>query len=517
MEAATGDNDHSFKSALDESAEELYEMAPCGYLTTAVDGRILKVNRTLTEWVGYEREELLDGKRIMDLLTVGGKIFYETHFNLLLRMQTSVDEIALDIICKSGNILPVLLNARQKRDAAGQPILNRFTIFNATERRTYERDLLAARDLFRTTLASIGDAVIATGAEARVTFINSVAEELSGWKHETALGRHINEVITLVREDSGAKIENPITHALRTGAIVGLENHTILISKDGRHIPVDDSASPVRDANGSILGGVLVFRDISQRRAAEKTLSEAHRRLTERAAELARSNEDLSQFAHVASHDLRSPLRTIIQLSQLLQRNHEEKLGDDGRKLVNYVVGAGQRMADLIEDLLSYARASADDNDAASPVDANRQLELALENLTAVITESGAIITHDALPVISINATSLVQIFQNLIANAIRYRRQEAPLIHVAAQDQGTVWQFSCKDNGLGVPPEYQKLIFEPFKRLHGTERPGSGIGLAVCKRIIERYRGKIWVESQVNDEGSTFFFTIPKSSDVEA
>lgn len=512
MEAATGGEDHHTESALDEGAEELYEMAPCGYLTTAIDGRILKANRTLTEWIGYDREELLQGKRIVDLLTVGGRIFYETHFNLLLRMQTSVDEIALDIVCKGGNVLPVLLNARQKRDAAGQPVLNRFTIFNATERRTYERDLLAARDLFRTTLASIGDAVIATDAEGRVTFINPIAEELSGWKHDSALGRQIDEVLTLVQEDTEAKIENPIMRALRTGQIVGLENHTILVSKDGGRIPVDDSASPVRDASGNILGGVLVFRDISLRRAAETTLHEAHRQLTERAAELVRSNEDLSRFAHVASHDLRSPLNTITQFSYLLQRNHAEQLGDQGRKLLEYLTGAAKRMANLIEDLLVYARASAEDAQPPSPVDANRQLDGALDNLQALITESSAIVTHDVLPVLSINATSLVQIFQNLIGNAIRYRGQETPRIHIAAHDEGTAWRFSCKDNGLGIPPEYQTLIFEPFKRLHGPERPGSGIGLSVCKRIIERYKGKIWVESNGN-EGSTFFFTVQKSA----
>lgn len=516
MEAGTDGDDHHIESTLDESVEELYEMAPCGYLTTAIDGRILKVNRTLTDWIGYDREELLQGKRMVDLLTVGGRIFYETHFNLLLRMQTSVDEIALDIVCKGGNVLPILLNARQKRDESGQPVLNRFTIFNATERRTYERDLLAARDLFRTTLASIGDAVIATDAEARVTFINSVAEELSGWKHETALGRHIDEVLILVREDAEARIENPVISALRTGAIVALENHTLLISKDGQRIPVDDSASPVRDANGTILGGVLVFRDISQRRATEKTLNEAHRQLTERAAELVRSNEDLSRFAHVASHDLRSPLNTITQFTYLLQRNHAEQIGDQGRKLLEYLSGAAERMAHLIEDLLLYARASADDVQTPSPVDAARQLESALENLQALITNSGAIVTHDVLPVISMNATSLVQIFQNLVGNAIRYRGQETARIHIEAHDEGMAWRFSCRDNGLGVPPEYQTVIFEPFKRLHGPERPGSGIGLSVCKRIIERYKGKIWVESQ-GKEGSTFFFTVRKSPDASS
>ena len=510
MERPTSDGDPQTESALDESAEELYEMAPCGYLTTAIDGRILKVNRTLTEWIGYEREELVQNKRFVDLLTIGGRIFYETHFNLLLRMQTAVDEIAVDIVCKNGSILPVLINARQKRDASGQPVLNRFTVFNATERRTYERELLAARDLFRTTLASIGDAVIATDAHGRVTFINVVAEELSGWSHDTALGQRIEDILTLVREDTNIKIENPVTHALRTGAIVGLENHTILISRGGQHIPIDDSASPIRDANGKIIGAVLVFRDISPRRKAERALHEAHQILTRRAAELARSNEDLSQFAHVASHDLRSPLRTITQFSHLLQRNHAAQLGDDGRVLMNYITDAVKRMGDLIEDLLVYARASAEGKQPSSPVDANRQLAIAIENLQALIGESGAIVTHDALPPISVDATSLLQIFQNLIGNAIRYRGPEPPRIHLSAKDQGREWQFSCEDNGLGIAPEYQTLIFEPFKRLHGPERPGSGIGLAVCKRIIERHQGKIWVESQV-DHGSTFFFSIPK------
>ncbi len=227
MSADPSNHDPISELALEESAEELYEMAPCGYLTTTVDGRIVKVNRTLTEWLGYEREELIGGRRFIDLLTVGGRIFCETHFNLLLRVQTAVDEIALDIICKDGRVLPALINARQKQNAAGEPVLNRFTIFNSSERRMYERELLAARDLLRTTLSSIGDGVIATDTEGRINFINPVAEELSGWKDDTALGKPIDEVLTLVREDNLVKIETPITHCLRAGARVGLANHTV--------------------------------------------------------------------------------------------------------------------------------------------------------------------------------------------------------------------------------------------------------------------------------------------------
>lgn len=227
-----------------ESAEELYEMAPCGYLTTTADGRIVRANRTITEWLGYEPGELTHDKRFIDLLTVGGRIFYETHFTLMLRVQTTVDEIALDIVRKDGRVLPTLINARQKRSAADEPVLNRFTIFNASERRMYERDLLAARDLLRTTLASIGDAVIATDAEGRITFMNSVADELIGWKHDAALGKPIDEVLILAREDTGVRIENPIENAVRSGTIAGLANGTILISGMGGASPSTTARLP---------------------------------------------------------------------------------------------------------------------------------------------------------------------------------------------------------------------------------------------------------------------------------
>ncbi len=510
MSGGSTRDDQPTEPVPDESAEELYEIAPCGYLTATIDGRIIKVNRTLTEWLGYAREELIYAKRVTDLLTVGGRIFYETHFNLLLRVQTAVDEIALDLVCKNGRVLPTLINARQKRNAADQPVLNRFTIFNASERRLYERDLLAARDLLRTTLASIGDAVIATDAEGRITFMNPVAGELSGWRDDSALGKPIEEVLILVREDTGARIENPITTAIRTGVIAGLANHTVLISRDGRQIPVDDSASPIRDSSGQIAGGILVFRDISGRRKAEKELEEAHEQLARRADELRRSNDDLSRFANVASHDLRSPLRTITQYVQLLERRYASQLGE-GKELLHYVTSAAKRMSSLIEDLLSYAQVSTEDRHGFAPVDANMQLSAAIENLRSAVDESGATITNDPLPEVLVDPTSLRQILQNLMGNAIHYRSDAPPQIHVTCADQNEQWLFSCKDNGLGIPPEFQTQIFEPFKRLHGADRPGSGIGLAICKKIIERYQGKIWVESEVN-RGSTFFFTLPKA-----
>ena len=240
-------------------------MAQCGYLTTTTDGRIVKVNRTLTEWLGYDRDDLTGGRRFIDLLTAGGRIFYETHFNLLLRVQKSVDEIALDLICKDGRILPVLINGRQKRSENDEPILNRLTVFNSTERRMYERQILAARDLYQTTLASIGDGVVTTDAKGKVTFLNPAAEELSGWTTDAAAGMPIEEILMLRHEGTAAVVENPIIHALRDGITVGLADHTVLISKTGKEISISDSASRVRSSDGEIVGGVLVFRDTTCR------------------------------------------------------------------------------------------------------------------------------------------------------------------------------------------------------------------------------------------------------------
>ena len=499
----------------EESAEELYEMAPCGYLSTTMDGRIVKVNKTLTEWLGYEREELLGSKRLADLLTVGGRMLYETHFNLLLRTQRSVDEIALDFICKDGRVLPTLINARQKRNDAGDPILNRFTVMNSSERRMYEREVLAARDLLQTTLASIGDGVIATDAEERITFMNPAAEGLSGWTSAAAAGKRVDEVLVLQRQQhTSGPAANTIRQALKGGVVAGPANQTVLLSKDGRTIPVDDSAAPIRGTGGEIVGAIFVIRDIRAQRKAEDELRAAHENLKVSAAELARSNDDLSQFAHAAYHDLRSRLTTVLLFAKLLELRHGEQL-KAGKELLEVVVGAAKRMGGLIEDLFTYAKISGSALKSRFPVDANAQLKIALENLHASIEGSGAVITQDPLPAVPIDPTHLIQVWQNLIGNAIHYHGAEAPRIHVSVRDDADLWKFSCKDNGLGIEPSYQTQIFDPFRRLHGDDRPGSGIGLAVCKRVVELYKGRIWVESEAG-HGSTFYFTLPKAVHAE-
>jgi len=378
---------------LDESLEELYESAPCGYVSTTSDGRIIKVNRTFSEWTGYDHQELTAGMRFLDLLTVGGKIFYETHFALLLAMHGQVDEIALDMACKGGRVIPTLVSARQKRNAAGEPVLNRLTVFNATERRTYERELLRARKR---------------------------------------------------AEDSAAE------------------------------------------------------------------LSRVNSELTRSNTELLRANDELAQFAYAASHDLQEPLRTISLYTELLADRHPEGTDQEAGTFMRYILDGSSRMRVLIEDLLSFSRAQGSDL-VLRTTEMESVLNAALANLRSSIEESGATVIYDKLPRVTVDAARIVQVFQNLLGNAIKYSKPgTAPRVRISAVQQSSPeWLFTVEDNGLGFEPRYAEQIFGLFKRLHGREIPGTGIGLALCKKIIDSHGGRIWATSAVG-AGSRFCFTIP-------
>lgn len=249
--------------------------------------------------------------------------------------------------------------------------------------------------------------------------------------------------------------------------------------------------------------------------ALERTRLRARER--ERTAELERisqelrhSNEDLKQFAYAASHDLQTPLRTISTHLQLLERHLGDRLSADDRELLSYPVQAAMRMSQLIKDLLTYSQVSVKESRPSS-VSCEEVLKNTLEDLRGQITETHATVTHTELPTVMADAVELRQLLSNLISNAIKYRGEALPQIHIGAQEEPNQWHFTIRDNGLGVPPQYRDEIFKLFSRLHGQERPGTGLGLAICKRIMERLGGQIWVESEVG-AGSTFHFTIPHS-----
>ena len=242
-------------------------------------------------------------------------------------------------------------------------------------------------------------------------------------------------------------------------------------------------------------------------------LDDEHKRvegeLRHTVAELERSNAELQQFAYVASHDLQEPLRMVSSFTQLLAKRYQGKLDKDADEFIAYAVDGANRMQRLLNDLLTYSRVTTHGR-PLKLTDCEAVFDQAVANLRVTIEEDGAAVTHDPLPPVKADATQLVQLFQNLVGNAIKFRSKEPPCVHVSVKQEAGEWVFSVHDNGIGIAPQYFDRIFLIFQRLHGRRAyPGTGTGLATCKRIVERHNGRIWVESELG-KGSTFYFTIP-------
>jgi signal transduction histidine kinase/HAMP domain-containing protein len=272
--------------------------------------------------------------------------------------------------------------------------------------------------------------------------------------------------------------------------------------KDGNQRIFELHAYPIFDAEGNLSQVIEYSWDITDRKQAEEKLKKT-------LLDLERSNKELQQFAYVASHDLQEPLRAVASYTQLLKRRYKDKLDENANVFMQFAVDGAIRMQSLIDDLLMYSRIGGKEK-LFEPTDFHLVLGQAITNLRVAIKENHANITDDDLPTVMADASHITQLFQNLIGNAIKFRSQETPHIHLFAELKGNEWLFSVRDNGIGIDPQYKEKIFKIFQRLHSIDAyPGTGIGLAICERIVERHGGKIWVESEVG-KGSTFYFTIP-------
>ncbi len=310
----------------------------------------------------------------------------------------------------------------------------------------------ASRDLLHTTLSSIGDAVIATDAAGHVTFMNGVAENLTGWTEAQAAGEPLGKVLAIVTEETRQPVESPVDKALREGAVVGMANHTLLISRDGAERPIDDSAAPIRDPQDNIVGVVLVFRDVTVRRESEEQL----RRLNQ---DLRRINQDLQQFSYAASHDLKEPLRTVTNYLQLIRARYSGKLLDEeAGQLFDVAVSGAQRMHALVEALLEYSRTGEVGDATLESVAAGKVVGDVITSLQSAISETHAEVVVGPLPVVTANPLYLTQVFENLIGNALKYRSEQPPRITVSAAGRRSASGcFRWKTTASGFRPNIRR------------------------------------------------------------
>lgn len=356
--------------------------------------------------------------------------------------------------------------------------------------------VLALREYFD--LAS--QPLLAVDRHSVMRMVHERTAEMFGYEPRELTGKNLD---VLLPERYRAAHGSHLTHyfAAPRERVMGLGMDLAGRRKDGSEFPVEIGLRWVETGEGTIAVALVV--DITARKKIESELAQVN-------AELRRSNAELEQFAYVASHDLQEPLRMISGHLQLLERRYRDKLDADATEFIHYAVEGAVRMKHLIEDLLRLSRAG---TQAAKirPVDAAIVFEAACSNLGAAIDADRAHITVGALPTISADASLLTQVFQNLIGNAIKFCAEgTTPEIQVSAKRAGDNWVFAVRDNGIGFETQHSERIFRIFERLHSSEQySGSGVGLAICKRIVERHGGKIWVESRLG-EGSTFFFALP-------
>jgi PAS domain S-box-containing protein len=352
---------------------------------------------------------------------------------------------------------------------------------------------------FRQLLDAAPDAMVISDQAGHIILVNAMTEQMLGYSRRELIGQSIEILVpgqhrqhhTQYRREYYA---HPQTRPMGEG------RELYAVRKDGSMFPAEISLSPMEAADRLLVTSAI--RDITERKRVQQALEK-------QAQELARSNAELEQFAYVASHDLQEPLRMVSSYAQLLLRRYQGQLDSEADEFIEFMVGGATRMQELINDLLAYSRVGTQGK-IFKTIDCNQVLKQVLDSLRATIEATQARIIIDPLPVLTADPAQLVQLFQNLLSNALKFHGQAPPDIRISATEEAGKTLFLVADNGIGIDPQYAERIFLLFQRLHTTrEYPGTGIGLAICKKIVELHGGRIWIESKPG-EGTIFYFTIP-------
>jgi PAS domain S-box-containing protein len=501
---AFSEQSHDLTEAADSEARYrgLLEAAPDAMVVVDQRGQIVLLNVRAEKQFGYHRDELL-GQKVTNIIPDGfaERIIADgTRTAAEALAQQIGTGIELSALRKDGTEFPIEIMLSPLESADG--ILVTAAIRDISVRRAAEKHLVQMEGRYRGLLEAAPDAMVVVNQRGEVVLLNVQAEKQFGYHRDELLGQLVTNIIPQgFAERLAADALRSVEAALAQQIGAGIELSAL--RKDGSEFPIEIMLSPL-ESSGEILVTAAI-RDISARKTAEAEL-------LHKVAELKRSNEELEQFAYIASHDLQEPLRMVASYTQLLGRRYKGKLDADADTFIDFAVDGAKRMQRLIQDLLAYSRVGTKGK-VLLATSSEKALGEALVNLRGAIEERHAVVTHDPLPDVTADATQLIQLFQNLVGNAIKYNTTDVPQVHVAAVKSDARWMFTVRDNGLGIEEKYFDRIFGMFQRLHKREEfDGTGIGLAICKKIVERHGGTIAVESQPGN-GSAFRFSLAGDS----
>jgi len=475
-------SEQKFRAVFDEAGD--------GILIWRRDLRIVDANREVLKRLGYRREELT-GMKLDDILQPKDPSLLPQ----LMEVFSQSEPKALELLWTTKQGSKVALDVRSSMIKISGEEAALSIARDITEQKKAEQVIKESEERFRSLIENAPMA-IAISRDERLLYANPRYIKLFGYQSmDELVGRHCIELVAPQSRETAQALARE--HADEQSGEYELE--AAGLRRDGSQFPYHAAIAWVHLVDGP--ASVRFITDITERRAAEELLKRS-------AADLKQSNEELERFAYVASHDLREPLRMVVSYLGLLEQRFKKDLSKDAQTYIDFAADGGRRMQQMIDDLLAYSRVS---NQVRTrvPVEMDRALALSLLNLDALVKESEADITHGPLPRVVADETQMVQLFQNLVDNAIKYRSALAPVIHISAQRNGDRWEFTVQDNGIGIAPEHHEKVFNMFERLQNRQRyPGTGIGLAIAKKIVERHGGRIWVESE-EGKGSTFFFTL--------
>lgn len=468
----------------DDRYRSIVEATPNAIVLVDRDRRIRLVNRKAEEMFGYPRVELI-GTPVAALIPERYQAAHSGHVDTFFsKPETRAMGIGRDLFGrrKDGSEVPIEIGLSPIETTDGLWTLA--SIIDISERKR-------AQERFELVVEASPSAMIMIDGQRRIRLVNRRAEELFGYRRAEFLGQPI-EMLVPVRSRERHPGHVAGFAAQPEMRPMGAGRELFGLRKDGSEMPVEIGLTPIETPDGHYVVASII--DITARKHGED--------------ELRRSNAELEQFAYVASHDLQEPLRMVANYTELLQQRYGGKLDEKAEKYIRYASDGARRMQRLVSDLLTYSRVGSQGKPLAV-VNADHVLDAVSHSLQRLVRDSGATIEYGALPIVMADAVQLHQLLQNLISNAIKFRSEASPRIRIDAQANGPYWTFRVADNGIGVDMQYAQRIFQMFQRLHELGKyEGSGIGLAIAKRIVERHGGTIWIESELG-AGSTVFFTL--------